>query len=145
MRPAQDSWLVFHLGPYGLWGLFCAPVCFRTRGEEGLLQPVGSLAETATLTTAVSANRVDLGSLSSRSCTFRHTRTSEDPIRLLCIRLAFPSTLSLPSGFTPSERLIAGRPPRALWLAGIVLRRKEIYAGGVVRTRIDWVLNGEGV
>ena len=84
-----------------------------------------------------------LGSFSSRYCTFRRIHTSGDPIRRLCIRLNLPLTLSLPSGFAPSERLTVGVPPRALWLAGIFIRRKKIYAG-VVGTRTDLVLKDEG-
>ena len=89
------------------------------------------------------ANRVDLGSFSSRCCTFRRTHTSADSTRLLCIRLALPFILPLPSQSTPSERLTIGVRPRALWLAGIFLRRKKRCAG-VVGTCTDWVLKGEG-
>ena len=63
-------------------------------------------------------NRVDSGSFSSRCCAFRRTHTSADPIRLLCIRLALPLTLSLPSRFAPSARLTVGGAPYALWLVG---------------------------
>ena len=106
-------------------------------------QPFGPLVDTATMTVMMSANRVDLGSFRSRCCAFRHTHTSADPIRLLCIRLALPLTLSLLSQFAPSERLTVGVPPRALWLARIFLRRKKTCAG-IVGTRTDWVLKGEG-
>ena len=41
---------------------------------------------------------------------------SADPIRLFCIRLALPLTLSLPSGFVPSTKLMVGASPRALGL-----------------------------
>ena len=37
LRPAQDLWSVFHLGPYGLWGIFSVTVCFGTIGEGDLL------------------------------------------------------------------------------------------------------------
>ena len=43
---------------------------------------------------------------------------SADPIQLLCVRLTLPLTLSLPSGFVPSARLMVGVLPRALWLVG---------------------------
>ena len=102
-------------------------------------QPVG----TATMTTVTSANRVDLESFSSRCWTFRRTHTSADPIRVLCTRLALSLTLSLPSRLAPRARLTVDVPTRALWLAGIFLRRKKICAGGVVGTRNDWVLKGE--
>ena len=109
---------------------------FWDKGGKGLTrQPV----VTATMTAAMSASRGDLGSFSSRCCAFRRTHTSADPIRLLCIRLALPLTLSLPSRLASSARLSVGLPPRAIWLAGIFLRRNKIYAG-VVGTRIDWVL-----
>ena len=34
LRPAQNSWLVFHLGPHGLRGLFYVTVRFGTVREE---------------------------------------------------------------------------------------------------------------
>ena len=102
-------------------------------------QPVG----TTTMTAAMSANLVNLRSFSSRCCAYRRTYTSVDPIRLLCIQLALPLTLSLPSRIAPSTRLVVGVPPRVLWLAGIFSRRKKICAG-VVGTRIVWVLKVEG-
>ena len=73
-------------------------------------------------TAALSTNRVDSRRFSSRSCAFRRTHTSTDPIRLLCIRLALPLKLSLPSRFAPSAKLMVGVSPRALWLAGIFSR-----------------------
>ena len=119
-------------------------VCFGKKGGGGLTrQPVGPAVGTATMTTVMSANRVDLGSFSSRCCTFRHTHTSADPIRLLCIRLVLTLTLSLPSRLAPSARLTVGVPTRSLWLARIFFRRKKICAG-IVGTRTDWVLKGEG-
>ena len=93
-------------------------VRFGTRGGEDLLgnlwahrggltgQPVGPQMDAVTITTVLSTNRVDSGSFSSRCWAFRRTHTSADPIRLLCIRLASPLTLSLPSGFAPSARLM---------------------------------------
>ena len=107
------------------------------------MQPVGPPVGTAAMTAVMSANRVNLGSFSSRCCAFRRTHTSADPIQLLCIRLALPLTLSLPSRLAPSARLAVDVPPRALWLAGIFLRRKKICAS-VVGRRIVWVLRGEG-
>ena len=100
--------------------------------------PVG----TATMTAVMSANHVDLGSFSSRCCTSRHTHTSADPNRLLCIQLALTLPLSLPPRLAPRARLTVGVPPRALWLAGVFLRRNKRCAG-IVETRADWVLKGE--
>ena len=88
-------------------------------------QPVG----TATMTTVTSANRVDLESFSSRCWTFRRTHTSADPVRVLCTRLALPLTLSSPSRLAPRARLTVDVPTRALWLAGIFLRRKKRCSG----------------
>ena len=68
--------------------------------------------------------------------------TNIDPIRALSTQLALPLTLSLPSQLVPSARLTVGVPPRALWLAGIFLRRKKRCAG-VVGTRTDCVLKRE--
>ena len=101
-------------------------------------QPVG----TATMT-VTSANRVDLESLSSRCWTFRRTHMSADPIRILCARLALPLTLSLPSRLAPSARLTVDVPTRALWLAGIFLRKKKRCAGVVGTRTTAWVLKGE--
>ena len=52
--------------------------------------------------------------------------------------------LSLSSRLTPSARLRAtvDVPTRALWLAGIFLRRKK-RCTSVVGTRTNWVLKGE--
>ena len=122
-----------------LLGDFSCDCMFWENSQGGLTtQPVG----TATMTTVMSANRVDLESFSSRCWTFRRPHTSADPIRVLCTRLALPLTLSLPSRLAPSARLTVDVPTRALWLEGIFLRRKKICAG-VVRTRTDWVLKGE--
>ena len=79
---------------------------------------MGPRVDTATIRTVLSTNRVDSGSFSSRCCAFRRTHTSADSIRLLCIRLALPSTLSLPSRFAPSARLTVGGTPCAQWLVG---------------------------
>ena len=127
--------------PYPLWlmGDFACDCMFWENSGGGLTtQPVG----TATMTTVMSANRVNLESFSSRCWTFRRTHTSADPIRVLGTRLALPLTLSLPSRLAPRARLTVDVPTRALWLAGIFLRRKKRCAG-VVGTRTGWVLKGE--
>ena len=92
--------------------------CDRMFWDErgGGLAPMGPRVDTATIRTVLSTNRVDSGSFSSGCCAFRRTHTSADPIRLLCIRLALPLTLPLPSRFAPSARLTVGGTPRALWL-----------------------------
>ena len=72
------------------------------------MQPVGPSVNTASMTTVLSTNHVDSGNFSSRGYPFRRTHTSVDPIRLLCIRLALPSTLSLHSWFAPSAKLMVG-------------------------------------
>ena len=82
--------------------------------------------------TVLSTNRVDSGSFSSGGCAFRRTHTSADPIRLLCIPLALRLTLSLPSRFAPSAKLMVGISPRALWFAGAFSRDCTFwdYRGG---------------
>ena len=127
--------------PCAIWlvGNFSCDCMFWENSGGGLTtQPVG----TATMTTGTSANHVDLGCFSSRCWTFRRTHTSADPIRVLGTRLALPLTFSLPSRLAPSGRLTVDVPTRALWLAGIFLRRKKICAG-VVGTRTDCVLKRE--
>ena len=57
-------------------------------------------------------------------------------------RIALPLTFSLPSRLASRARLTVDVPTRALWLAGIFLRRKKRCAG-VVGTRTDWMLKGE--
>ena len=116
----------------------CDCMFWESSGGGLTTQPVG----TATMTTVTSANRVDLESFSSRCWTFRRTHNERNPIRVLCTRLALPLTLSLPSRLAPRARLMVDVPTRALWLAGIFLRRKKRCAG-VVGTRTDWVLKGE--
>ena len=91
------------------------------RGERGggcTSQSMGPSVDTAIMTTVLSTNRVDSRRFSSRSCAFRRAQTSTDPIRLICIRLALPLTLSLPARFAPSAKLMIGVSPRALRLAG---------------------------
>ena len=92
--------------------------CMFWDERGGGLAPVGPQIDTATIRTVLSTNRVDSGSFSSRCYAFRRTHTSADPIWLLCIRLALPLTLSLPSRFAPSARLTVGGTPCALWLVG---------------------------
>ena len=101
----------------GLVGDFsCDCLFWDERG--GGLTPEGPQVDTATIRTVLSTNRVESGRISSRCCVFRRTHASADPIRLLCIRLALPLTLFLPSRFAPSARLMDGDTPCALWLVG---------------------------
>ena len=51
-------------------------------------------------------------------CAFRHTRTSADPFRLLCIRLSLLLVLPLPLRLGPSARFTVGGTPCALWFVG---------------------------
>ena len=141
LRFAPSARLTVGGTPCALWlvGDFsCDCMSWENSGGGFTTQPVS----TATMTTVTSANRGDLESFSSRCWTFRRTHTSADPIRVLCTRLALPLTLSLTSRLAPSARLTVDVPTRALWLAGIFLRRKKRCAG-VVGTRTDWVLKGE--
>ena len=141
LRFAPSARLTVGGTPCALWlvGDFsCGCMSWENSGRGLTTQPVS----TATMTTVTSANRGDLESFSSRCWTFRRTHTSADPIRVLCTRLALPLTLSLTSRLAPCARLTVDVPTRALWLAGIFLRRKKRCAG-VVGTRTDWVLKGE--
>ena len=141
LRFAPSARLTVGGTPCALWlvGDFsCDCMSWENSGGGLTTQPVS----TATMTTVTSANRGDLESFSSRCWTFRRTHTSADPIRVLCTRLALPLTLSLTSRLAPCARLTVDVPTRALWLAGIFLRRKKRCAG-VVGTRTDWVLKGE--
>ena len=141
LRFAPSARLTVGGTPCALWlvGDFsCDCMSWENSGGGLTTQPVS----TATMTTVTSANRGDLESFSSRCWTFRRTHTSADPIRVLCTRLALPLTLSLTSRLAPCARLTVDVPTRALWLAGIFLRRKKKCAG-VVGTRTDWVLKGE--
>ena len=141
LRFAPSARLTVGGTPCALWlvGDFsCDCMSWENSGGGLTTQPVS----TATMTTVTSANRGDLESFSSRCWTFRRTHTSADPIRVLCARLALPLTLSLTSRLAPCARLTVDVPTRALWLAGIFLRRKKRCAG-VVGTRTDWVLKGE--
>ena len=96
----------------------CDCMFWGERGGGYTRQPVGPPVDTAIMTTVLSTNRVDSRSFSSRSCAFRRTHTSTDPIRLLCIRLALPLNLFLPLRFAPGTKLMVGVSPRAPWLAG---------------------------
>ena len=141
LRFAPSARLTVGGTPCVLWlvGDFsCDCMSWENSGGGLTTQPVS----TATMTTVTSANRGDLESFSSRCWTFRRTHTSADPIWVLCTRLALPLTLSLTSRLAPCARLTVDVPTRALWLAGIFLRRKKRCAG-VVGTRTDWVLKGE--
>ena len=141
LRFAPSARLTVGGTPCALWlvGDFsCDCMSWENSGGGLTTQPVS----TATMTTVTSANRGDLESFSSRCWTFRRTHTSADPIRVLCTRLALPLTLSLTSRLAPCARLTVDVPTRALWLAGIFLRRKKRCAG-VVGTRTDWVLKGD--
>ena len=64
----------------------CDCMFWGERGGGCTRQPVGPSVDTATMTTVLSTNHVDSRRFSSRSCAFRRTHTSTDPIRLLCIR-----------------------------------------------------------
>ena len=135
LRFAPSARLTVGGTPCALWlvGDFsCDCMSWENSGGGLTTQPVS----TATMTTVTSANRGDLESFSSRCWTFRRTHTSADPIRVLCTRLALPLTLSLTSRLAPCARLTVDVPTRALWLAGIFLRRKKRCAG-VVGTRTD--------
>ena len=100
----------------------CGCIFWGERGGGHTRQPVGPSVDAAIMTTVLSTNRVDSIRFSSRSCAFRRTHTSTDPIRLLCIRLALRLTLSLPSRFAPGTKLMVGVSPRAPWLAGAFSR-----------------------
>ena len=100
----------------------CGCMFWDERGGGHTRQPVGPSVDAAIMTTVLSTNRVDSRSFSSRSCAFPRTHTSTDPIRLLCIRLALPLTLSLPSRFAPGTKLMVAVSPRAPWFAGAFSR-----------------------
>ena len=96
----------------------CDCMFWDERGGELTGQPVGPQVDAATIRTPLSTNRVDSRSFSSKCWAFRRTHTSADPIRILCIRLALPLTLTLPSRFVPSAKLMVGDTLCALWLVG---------------------------
>ena len=102
--PQQSPW------PAGEFSRDCI---FWGERRGGLTrQPEGP--STTIMATVLSTNRLDSRSFSSRGCAFRLTHTCTDPIRLLCTRLALPLTLSWPSRFAPSAKLMIGVSPRAL-------------------------------
>ena len=77
---------------------------------------MGPQVDTSNIRKVLNRNRVDSRSFSSRYWASLRTHLSADPIRLLCIRLALPSTLSLPARFVPSTKRMVGASPRALGL-----------------------------
>ena len=94
----------------------CDCMFWDDRGGRLTGQPMGPQVDTAYIRTVLSTNHVDSRSFSSRCWAFRRTHSSADPIRLPCIQLALPLTLSLPSGFVPSTKFMVGASPRALGL-----------------------------
>ena len=120
-RFAPSVRLMVGVSPQALWlyVVFSCDCMFWDEKEGRLTrQLVGPFGNTATMTTVMSTNRVDSGGgVSSRCCAFQRSHTSVDPIQLLCIRLALPWTLSLPTGFAPSTILMVGVSLRALCLA----------------------------
>ena len=119
-RLAPSARLVVCVSPRPLWLVCYFPcVCMFWDERGGGLTSVGPYVDTATIRTVLSTNRVDLGSFSSRCCTFRRTHTSADPVRLLCIRLALTFTFSLPSRFAPSARLVVCVSRQPCGLRGI--------------------------
>ena len=116
---ASCARLMVCVSPCTLWlvGDFsCDCMFWDDRGGGLTRQPMGSQVDTANIRTVLSTNHVDTRSFSPRCWAFRRTHPSANPIRLLCIRLALPLTLSLPSGFVPSTKLVVGALPRALGL-----------------------------
>ena len=112
----------------------CDCMFWGERGGGYTRQPVGPSVDTAIMTIALSTNSVDSRRFSSRSCAFRRTYPSTDPIRLLCIRLNLPLTLSLPSRSASGTKLMVGVSPRAPWLAGTFSRHCTFWdcRGGVL-------------
>ena len=94
----------------------CDCMFWDDRGGGLAGQPMGPQVDKANIRTSLSTNHVDSKSFSWRCWAFRRTHPSADPIRLLGIRLALPLTLSLPSGFVPSTKLMVGASPRTLGL-----------------------------
>ena len=116
---ASCARLMVFVSPCALWlvGDFSCDCMFWDDRGGGLTgQPMGPQVDTANMRTVLSTNHVDSRSFSPRCWAFRRTHPSADPIRLLCILLALPLTLSLPSGFVPSTKLVVGASPRALGL-----------------------------
>ena len=130
----SSSWRAVPQQAPRLAGDFSCDCMFRGEREGGYTRQVGPSVDTAIMTTVLSTNRVDSRSFSSRRCAFRRTHTSTDPIRLLCIRLALPLNLFLPSRFAPGTKLMVGVSPRASWPAGFFLRDCTFWdcKGGVL-------------
>ena len=130
----SSSWHAVPQQSPRLAGDFSCDCMFRGEREGGYTRQVGPSVDTAIMTTVLSTNRVDSRSFSSRRCAFRRTHTSTDPIRLLCIRLALPLNLFLPSRFAPGTKLMVGVSPRASWPAGFFLRDCTFWdcKGGVL-------------
>ena len=130
----SSSWHAVPQQAPRLAGDFSCDCMFRGEREGGYTRQVGPSVDTAIMTTVLSTNRVDSRSFSSRRCAFRRTHTSTDPIRLLCIRLALPLNLFLPSRFAPGTKLMVGVSPRASWPAGGFLRDCTFWdcKGGVL-------------
>ena len=130
----RSSWHAVPQQAPRLAGDFSCDCMFRGEREGGYTRQVGPSVDTAIMTTVLSTNRVDSGSFSSRRCAFRRTHTSTDPNRLLCIRLALPLNLFLPSRFAPGTKLMVGVSPRASWPAGAFLRDCTFWdcKGGVL-------------
>ena len=130
----SSSWHAVPQQAPRLAGDFSCDCMFRGEREGGYTRQVGPSVDTAIMTTVLSTNRVDSRSFSSRRCAFRRTHTSTDPIRLLCIRLALPLNLFLPSRFAPGTKLMVGVSPRASWPAGAFLRDCTFWdcKGGVL-------------
>ena len=105
--------LCFTLGPTACGELLCDCMFWDDRGGGLTGQPMGPQVDTANIRTVLSTDHLDPRSFSSRCWAFRRTHPSADPIRLLSIRLALPLTISLPSGFVPSTKLMVGASPRA--------------------------------
>ena len=99
---------------------------------------------TASITAVMSASSLGSGSSSLRCCTFLPYTHERKPYSTTLYPTSFTTIiLSLPSALALNEILAVGVPPRALWLAGVFLRRKNICVG-VVGTRTDWVLERKG-
>ena len=107
----------------------CGCMFWGERGGGHTRQPVGPSMDAAIMTTVLSTNRVDSRSFTSRSCAFRRKHTSTCTIRLLCIRLALPLTLSLPSRFAPGTKLMVSVSPRAPLLVGAFSRDCITFLG----------------
>ena len=120
----------------------CDCMFWGERGGGYNRQPVGPSVDTAIMTTVL-----DSKSFGSRSCAFRRTHTSRDPIRLLCIRLALPLNLFLRSPFAPGTKLMVGVSPRAPWLAGAFSRDCTFWdcRGGVLTINTAAITTATGI